>query len=229
MQEENPPDKKVTLLHTHYFRWTIHSDCLKSLSPAYFASTSLFCIPSLSLLYRRRSKIWSIQGFQHCSDRAVNRSGVLHHSTTHDSKVISSLPPLSPSKDLQPSGAMFNIIGTVCRAHWTPERGLQRAELEVLLQAALPADLIVPDIYICLENRFFTQLISQTIFCFCLLHILSIPDLEEHFYCLQWGLRWDLIVSKCNLFYPYGALLMFLLGWNKLCNNVSFSPAWFII
>lgn len=130
MQEENPLDKKVTLLHTHYFRWTIHSDCLKSLSPAYFASTSLFCIPSLSLLYRRRSKIWSIQGFQHCSDRAVNRSGVLHHSTTHDSKVISSLPPLSPSKDLQPSGAMFNIIGTVCRAHWTPERGLQRAELE---------------------------------------------------------------------------------------------------
>lgn len=64
--------------------------------------------PPLSLLYRRRSKIWSIQGFpalQWQSWKQVWSPASQHHNTIPRS--ISSLPPLSPSEGFQPSGATF--------------------------------------------------------------------------------------------------------------------------
>lgn len=105
MQEENPPKKKVK---QDYFWWTIHNGCLESLEPACFASTSLCLFPTtISALQKEKQNLVHPR-FSSIAVTELETSLESNITAPHMiPRSFSSLPPLSPSKVFQPSGATF--------------------------------------------------------------------------------------------------------------------------
>lgn len=138
--------------------------------------TSLFCIHKVVPLSQHylcftegEAKSNPSKDFQHCSDRARNRSGVPYHSTTHDSKVHF-LPSSSFTLQRLPSIRSNLPISEAQSAELSGHKNGVFKEQDWRLACQLPSLQISSptDIYICLGNRFVTQPIFQSIFCFSL-------------------------------------------------------------